>query len=751
MEKPFLQRYPFSYYLITAFFLILMLEAVFGLIGVSYISHQKTLQENARLERLQTENDIITLFKIRDETIRLYDENLNYRMEDAFSSFLSEYDRSGGIPSLMDLEGVQHKIGEDMELFVIDGTHTIVATTNTPDMGTDFSNRGPWSAGYAGSFHLPSGFSSDRIFSVHNNGSIKKFAYLATPDYRYTLGLGLTQADPTISGYYYNDEALVRQVTQSNAQVVNVRIFDATLRQKMESTSVEVKDPALKNRLEEIFSSRNTIDIASLKPGSYSRYLFIDLLDERNGSDSSRIIELTYTDLPIRKALASSALYNLSFGIIALLSCGFLAILTIWTLTRPIGLMMDDVNKIAEGELDHTITKPFGYELFMLAESITTMIERLKEVIVQRELSEKRFVDLVQLLPQGIFEADFDGRITFANPIALDFFGITPEDLGQDLSIFNMIVPENRMIAEERFRYLLQGGKTEGTELIGHRKDGSTFPIMVYTAANIKDGKVMGVRGIIVDITHLKRVESELKELNNELEQRVADRTEQLMEVNKNLESFTYTVSHDLRAPLRAISGYSTILLENLKDIPERDRKYLESLRQNAHDMGRLIDDLLNFSRLRMHSLEKETVQPSLMVKDILSQIRSDPTTRNVDFRVGNLPACQGDPSLLKQVYTNLITNALKFSQKREHPTIEIGSLTKEGRLTYFVSDNGIGFDMRYADKVFGVFQRLHTSEEYEGTGVGLAIVQRIIEMHGGKIWVESEVDKGTTFYFTCW
>ncbi|HPH35402.1 MAG TPA: ATP-binding protein, partial [Methanoregulaceae archaeon] len=266
-----------------------------------------------------------------------------------------------------------------------------------------------------------------------------------------------------------------------------------------------------------------------------------------------------------------------------------------------------------------------------------------------------------------------------------------------------------------------------------------------------KEGTVVEILSIGNDITRLKEVEKEIQDLNTELETRVDERTRQLTEVNKNLESFTYTVSHDLRAPLRAISGYSSILLQDLTDIPEKDRKYLGSLRNNAHAMGRLIDDLLAFSRLRMRALEKETVQPSVMVREILHEIRKDPAFAKVEFKVGDLPPCQADPGLLKQVYANLIGNAIKYSQKKEAPLVEIGSLTRDGQLMYFVRDNGIGFDMKYSEKIFGVFERLQTADEYEGTGIGLAIVQRIVEMHGGRIWVESQVDKGTTFYFSCW
>jgi light-regulated signal transduction histidine kinase (bacteriophytochrome) len=240
-----------------------------------------------------------------------------------------------------------------------------------------------------------------------------------------------------------------------------------------------------------------------------------------------------------------------------------------------------------------------------------------------------------------------------------------------------------------------------------------------------------------------------IQDLNSELEGRVADRTRKLTDVNRNLESFTYSVSHDLRAPLRAISGYTSILLQDLPDIPDKDRKYLELLRRNAHDMGKLIDDLLNFSRVGQRPLQREQVFTSAIIQDILRDIRHDPAYSRVEFRVGDLPSCHADPLFVKQVFTNLISNALKFTRTRDLPVIEVGSLVQDGRQMFSVRDNGVGFDMRYSQKIFGVFERLHDEKEYEGTGVGLAIVHRIIEMHGGIIRVESEPGRGTTFLFT--
>ncbi|MCE5298698.1 MAG: ATP-binding protein [Methanoregulaceae archaeon] len=754
MKKPSLRRYPLSYYLIGATFLILMI-GVAGLISISYLATEKTLRDNARLVNLQSENNVVAHFKSQEESIRLYDESLNQQMERAFPPFLAEYDRAGGDPARMDLEAVKQEIGGEMELYVIDENATIVATTYPVEMGLNFTEFAPYFADYLGTIRLSSGFFPDRIVSEKSTGKIRKFAYMPTRDHRYILELGLPNITPDLVNYQYKDVNLIRKLMQSNPYLVQVRVFDTTLRQKVNNTSVEVTDPALKTLLAAILANRTTPDVPDSIEGHQIRYLFIDLRNERYGSDVSRIIELTYTDQPIHDALASSALYHLSFGLIVLISCGLLALLAIRNLTRPIGKMVEDVDTIAGGDLDHPITPPIGAELLKLEESISAMVIRLKAMIAELKTGEENYRSLVQSANSIILRFNTTGDITFINDYALKFFGYTREEIiGRNL--IGTIVPEYGSDGESlatKIRDLsVHPEKYEVSENENTRRDGSLAWISwTNRPLNDKQGNVVEILSIGNDITRLKQVELEIQNLNNELEKRVSDRTRQLTEVNKNLESFTYTVSHDLRAPLRAISGYSSILLQDLKDIPEKDRKHLESVRQNAHDMGRLIDDLLDFSKLGMYSLEKVTVQPAQIVKDVLREVRMDPCAKNVEFKIGELPPCQADHALIKQVYANLISNALKFSRNREHPVVEIGSLTKDGRLIFFVRDNGIGFDMRYARKIFGVFERLHNAEEYEGTGVGLAIVQRIIEIHGGRVWVESEVDKGTTFYFTCW
>ncbi|MDZ4402456.1 PAS domain S-box protein [Prosthecobacter sp.] len=219
---------------------------------------------------------------------------------------------------------------------------------------------------------------------------------------------------------------------------------------------------------------------------------------------------------------------------------------------------------------------------------------------------------------------------------------------------------------------------------------------------------------------------------------------------NKELESFSYSVSHDLRAPLRAMDGFSRAVLEDYgPQLPEEGRRYLQIIRSNTQKMGELIDDLLTFSRLSRAPLNKQKIDPRMLVQSALDELGSQREGRQIDLRIESLPECEGDPTLLKQVWVNLLSNALKYSRKRETAVIEIGCRTEDGINAYFVRDNGAGFDMRYAHKLFGVFQRLHRAEDYEGTGVGLAIVQRVIHRHGGRVWAESVMDQGATFHFT--
>ncbi|MDQ3207169.1 MAG: ATP-binding protein [Gemmatimonadota bacterium] len=244
--------------------------------------------------------------------------------------------------------------------------------------------------------------------------------------------------------------------------------------------------------------------------------------------------------------------------------------------------------------------------------------------------------------------------------------------------------------------------------------------------------------------------EIRVRHLNESLERRVADRTAELAAANRELESFTYSVSHDLRAPLRQIDGFSRILVEHAgPGLDDKSQHYLRRIQEGTQHMGRLVDDLLGLAQLGRQEVHTRPTPLGALVQDALGELRTEIGERTIRWVIGNLPTVECDPGLMKIVLTNLLSNAIKYTRPREVATIEVGCTVSDGWDTIFVRDNGVGFNMKYADKLFGVFQRLHRADQFEGSGVGLATVQRIIHKHGGQIWVEAEVDGGATFSFT--
>jgi len=362
--------------------------------------------------------------------------------------------------------------------------------------------------------------------------------------------------------------------------------------------------------------------------------------------------------------------------------------------------------------------------------------------------SEERFRSMAEAAEDAIISADQDGHITFFNHGAERVFGHGGGAMiGRPLTA---IMPERFREAHHAGlkRFLATGearavGRT--VELVGLRSDGSEFALEL-SLSSWKSDKGIFFTGIVRDITARKRADEEVKKLNESLNLRAAE----LEAANKELEAFSYSVSHDLRAPLRAVDGFSRILLQKHGDaLPPDAKRYQNLICENAQQMGRLIDDLLSFSRLSRQPLKRQPVDIRQVVDEALRHLSRESDNGHARITVGKLPACQADPALLKQVYVNLISNAIKYSRKRADARVEIGCMDGDDPPTYFVRDNGVGFEMKYADKLFGVFQRLHRAEDYEGTGVGLAIVQRIVNRHGGRVWADAEIDKGATFYFT--
>jgi PAS domain S-box-containing protein len=381
----------------------------------------------------------------------------------------------------------------------------------------------------------------------------------------------------------------------------------------------------------------------------------------------------------------------------------------------------------------------------ILANDVTDKVKALREL----QISEARFRRIFDSRMIGFLFWDDHGTITESNDHFLEMVGYTRAELRQGLMNVNEMTPSQYAATEAvALQQIKASGVCEPFEKEYIRKDGTRIPVMVG-GADISDSySVMGVTSVM-DISERKKMEQEILDLNRSLEIRIEERTRALQEVNKELESFTYSFSHDLRAPLRAVHGYAQILTEDYQSKLDREGvRLLESLKYNARRMGHLVDDLLAFSRIGKVSLSEGRIDVTSLVKSVAHELNTAENKR-ARLVVHPLGIAGADNRLLRQVFQNLISNALKYSSNKEAPEIEVGVKEINGECTWFVKDNGAGFDMAYYNKLFGVFERLHGQEEFDGTGVGLAIVQRIVQRHGGRIWAEGKTGEGATFYFT--
>jgi PAS domain S-box-containing protein len=341
----------------------------------------------------------------------------------------------------------------------------------------------------------------------------------------------------------------------------------------------------------------------------------------------------------------------------------------------------------------------------------------------------------------AIFMLDSNGYVASWNKGAQQVKGYAREEIvGKHFSVF--YPPEDRASGKPD-RELVVAAREGRFEEEGRRvrRDGSEFwaNIVISSVRDETDTLVAFVK-VTRDLTERRAVEERARVIARALKA-----------ANDELESFTYSVSHDLRAPIRQIEGFSKILAEHLgTDIDPQAEQYLRRIRQSSRQMGRLVDDLLQLAQVGQKDAVPRRTSLDSLIGDVLTNVRAEITDRKIEWRVGTLPAVTCDAGLMKVVLTNLLSNAVKYTSPREKAVIEIGQMVKEGETVVYVRDNGVGFDMRYADKLFGVFQRLHRTEDFEGTGVGLATVRRILRKHNGRIWAEAAPDQGATFFFTC-
>ena len=362
--------------------------------------------------------------------------------------------------------------------------------------------------------------------------------------------------------------------------------------------------------------------------------------------------------------------------------------------------------------------------------------------------SRTMFERLFEAAPDAVVVVDGTGLIRRVNQQAEVLFGYMREELiGHRIE---QLIPEryHKRHRQHRRTYFSDPRARKmgiGLNLFGRNQDGREIPVDIMLTP-IESNEGTWAVAAIRDITRQKQNEVKIAELNSALKNQV----EQLALSNRELEAFSYSVSHDLRAPLRHVIGFVDLL--NAKDtsaLDEKSRHYLQVISEAAQRMGNLIDDLLSFSRMGRAEMMKTTVNFDLVVNEIVKELAEEAKDREIEWSIAHLPAVLGDAAMLRQVMVNLISNALKFTRPRSLARISIGAVDEETETRFYVRDNGVGFDEAYMNKLFGLFQRLHSMEEFEGTGVGLAIVQRIVMRHGGKVWAEGAVDGGATFWFS--
>lgn len=387
------------------------------------------------------------------------------------------------------------------------------------------------------------------------------------------------------------------------------------------------------------------------------------------------------------------------------------------------------VQLVQQGAADYLLKKEVTGELVARAVLYTIERHRLatKKRVQDLQAGQARLLKIVERNADAIVVVDQQGAIRFVNPSAETLLGRPKEELLNAPFGFPVSAHEAR-------------------ELVIKNTAGERFVEM-----HVVDLDWEGAPAFLAslrDITRRKQAEEALRQAHRELELRVQERTADLAKANEELEAFSFSVSHDLRVPLRHIRGYADLLHSHAGSVlDEKGRQYLAVILKSEKRMGALIDDLLRFSRIGRAELHKRVVQLGQLVQEVLAEVRQDAQARPISWVVGTMKDVQGDPGLLRQVLVNLIDNAIKYTRPRDQAIIEIGCLPDTTETVLFVRDNGVGFDMKYAGKLFGVFQRLHSAEEFEGTGIGLANVSRIVHRHGGRVWAEGAVGQGATFY----
>ena len=442
----------------------------------------------------------------------------------------------------------------------------------------------------------------------------------------------------------------------------------------------------------------------------------------------------------------------LTLGLIVL--SYFLAYRLQAVISKPILKLAEVTGKISrEGDYSLRVQKMGNDEISVLYDSFNNMLKQIQTRVLERDKaamdlreSEEQFFLFMDYFPSFVFIRNEEGNTLFMNKRMKNVLGVKD---GTEKNISEFFPEETQKKLFSHDRDVIEKGYILSVETIFDKKN---VPHLYKTHKFRiqRPGKPTLIGGIALDITEQKKAEEEIHRLNEELELRVAKRTAQLKDAYQELEAFAYSVSHDLRAPLRHIDGYSSVLIEEIShNLDKRSQKYLNNIAVSASQMGELIDNLLAFARMGRAEISNTEIDLNQLVKAVRQELAPETKGRKIIWKVGKLHKITGDNFLLRQVMLNLLSNAVKFTSTKKQARIQIDSRTENNEIIVCVRDNGVGFDMKFVDKLFGVFQRLHRKDEFEGTGIGLANIKRIINRHGGRTWAEGSLDNGAAFFFS--
>ena len=771
---------------LTFISILIISQLIIGI--VSYIIIENIVTQNAlhNLKSISTAqlNYLENIYEQNLERLKLVSSRTQLRLS------LKEYNQNAEKQYIIKLEKIlkdaRSSIPDFKEISLINLEGIIVASTNNESIGTEHSDKHCFLKGQKENIANHFFLDKDMNLNIHLSGPLILDNELLGVLLITTKGDKITNFATDYSllgetGY----TLLVIRTDEKNKFIVSPRRING------KNTKYEY---ANYNDFGQI--SRKVIE---KQKGTYK--ILYDYLNEPMSAvvNYSNKLEIGYSVRLSREEILRPVIrYRNILVIISIFSFLIVFIYTFWSvniITKPVLKLTTLAKKISGGDLDQKIEIKSKDEIGILGKAFNTMAGILKQDISARRKAEEelkkesdRYKSFITVSNTGAWEYNYDTDFLWCSPEYFSMLGRNTKqfDISGKSNLketwIDLLHPEDRERASSHFSDYLKNGSVGMYENYFRMKHSDGHWVWILsrgsTLHDIKGEITNTTVGTHINITERKKAEEELSKHREHLEELVKERTakleksqqslallledvnesrteldisnKKLENSNKELEAFAYSVSHDLRAPLRAIDGFTRILTEDyIEKLDDEGKRLGAVIQKNSRKMGKLIDDLLAFSRLGRASMQFSSIDMKNMAKAIYHEATGSSERKRINFSVADLPDVDGDSNMFRQVWMNLISNAIKFSSKREKAVISITGIQDDEKITYRISDNGAGFDMQYKNKIFDVFQRLHNERDFPGTGVGLALVRRIINRHNGKIWAESEVDKGATFYFS--